>query len=118
MIRPSGVGVAVFLCVEPVDFRKQSAGLAEIVQGDLTLNPFDRAIFGFVNRRRNQCRLLMWERNGFVLWGKRLEKELFSWPQANSATLSLSMQELNWLLDGLDLSRWRPHRALQFESVL
>ena len=116
MIRPTG-SLAVYLCVEPVDFRKQIPGLATIVQGDLDLNPFEPAVFGFVNRKRDQCRLLLWERNGFVLWNKRLERERFWWPEADEMTVTLSVEQLNWLLDGLDLSRWQPHRALQFEAV-
>lgn len=117
MIRPAGESLAVVLCVAPVDFRKQITGLAELVQGDLGLNPFADAVYGFVNRRRNQCRLLAWERSGFVLWTKRLERERFVWPDGRDATVSLSVQQLNWLLDGLDLSRWRPHQALHFDAV-
>lgn len=118
MIRPSGESLPVYLCLAPLDFRKQITGLAEIVQGELELNPFEPAVFGFVNRRRNQCKLLCWERNGFVLWTKRLERERFCWPDQDGVTVSLSVQQLNWLLDGLDLSRWRPHRPLQFDAVL
>ncbi len=117
MMRPTG-DVAIYLCMAPVDMRKQSSSLAAFVEGDLNLDPFASAIFGFVNRRRTQCRLLMWERNGFVLWNKRLEQERFHWPRADGGVVNLSVQQLNWLLDGIDLSRWRPHSALQFESVL
>lgn len=117
MMRPAG-DVAVYLCLAPVDMRKQSRGLSELVQGDLELDPFASAIFGFVNRRRTQCRLLMWERNGFVTWTKRLEQDRFYWPRDSVAITTMSVQQLNWLLDGLDLTRWRPHPSLQFESVL
>lgn len=116
MMRPSGE-MAVYLCVQPMDMRKQITGLAAVVQGDLELDPFSAAIFGFVNRRRTQCRLLMWERNGFVLWTKKLEEHKFHWPRVGDGVATLTMQELNWLLDGLDLRRWQPHAALQFESV-
>ena len=116
MIRPGGE-VPVYLCIDPVDFRKQSAGLALIVEGDLQVSPFEPAIFAFVNRRRNQCRLLMWERNGFVLWSKRLESEQFRWPVSEADTVTMTVQQLNWLLDGIDLTQWRPHRALQFDAV-
>ena len=92
MIRPSGK-LPVYVCVEPVDFRKQSAGLALIVEAELTLNPFEPAVFAFVNRRRNQCRLLFWERNGFVLWSKRLESEQFRWPVFEEQTVTLTVQQ-------------------------
>jgi transposase len=52
-----------------------------------------------------------------VLWHKRLERERFHWPRpgAGEPTVQLSVQELNWLLDGLDLRRWQPHAALHYQ---
>ena len=78
MIRPTDDALEVYLCVEPVDFRKQSAGLATLVQDALELDPFSSKLFVFTNRRRSQCRILVWERTGFVLWSKRLEKAHFA----------------------------------------
>ena len=117
MIRPAVELTAVYLCVEPVDFRKQIDGLAAIVQDELCLSPFSEQLFCFTNRRRNRVKLLYWERSGFVLWMKRLEKDRFHWPRSVSATVTLSGQELNWLLDGFDLSKWRPHQRLDYEWV-
>ena len=47
MIRPAREGVEVYLCVEPVDFRKQIAGLATLVQSTLEMNPFSSQLFVF-----------------------------------------------------------------------
>ena len=59
------------------------------------------------------------ERNGFVLWQKRLEKDHFPWPrEGTDAVVSLTGRELNWLLDGIDLFRLKPHAKLSFDSVL
>ena len=77
MIRPAHHGVEVWLCVEPVDFRKQITGLATLVQDQLSKDPFSAQLFVFTNRRRTQCRILYWERCGFVLWHKRLERARF-----------------------------------------
>lgn len=119
MIRPSDSGVDVYVCLEPVDFRKQATGLAGLVQVGLELDPFAPALFVFTNRRRSAVKILMWERNGFILWHKRLERQRFHWPRgvARGASISLSVQELNWLLDGLDLSNWQPHCALSYQFV-
>lgn len=68
MIRPQDDGVVVYLCVEPVDFRRQITGLATLVQDRLEMDPFSAKLFVFANRRRTQCRILYWERTGFVLW--------------------------------------------------
>jgi len=116
MMRPSNA-VAVYVCVEPVDFRLQINGLAAQVQEALGLDPFAEALFVFGNRRRNRVKILYWERNGFVLWMKRLERDRFHWPRARSATVTLSGQELNWLLDGFDLRAWRPHARLRYAHV-
>lgn len=64
--------VRVHLCREAVDFRKAINGLSALVAEDLALDPFSAHVFGFCNRRRDQVKLLVWERNGFVLWQKRL----------------------------------------------
>lgn len=116
-MRPPSDGVAVYLCLDPVDFRKQINGLAALVQEVLALDPFSEQLFVFTNRRRDRVKVLYWERSGFVLWMKRLERERFHWPRGDGATMTLSGQQLNWLLDGFDLARWRPHRRLHFDAV-
>ena len=115
MIRPALRDIEVYLCVAPVDFRKQVNGLSMLVESELALNPMSSAVFAFTNRRRDRVKLLVWERNGFVLWMKRLERGRFVWPRAQESVVTLSGQELNWLLDGLDLRFWRPHAALHYE---
>ena len=117
MIRPAGDGLEVYLCVEPVDFRKQAAGLAALVQDALERDPFSSKLFVFTNRRRTQCRILVWERTGFVLWSKRLEKARFPWPKHSDTVVSLDVRELNLLLDGYDIWRFQPHETLRFASM-
>jgi transposase len=118
MMRPGADAGSVYLCREPVDFRKSIAGLSLIVEQHLALDPFAKALYVFINRDRNKLRILYWERNGFCLWYKRLERERFKWPRHLSGeTVTLSAQELNWLLDGFDLWRNKPHQALHFNSV-
>ena len=112
MIRPS-TDLRVYLCREPVDMRKQIDGLALLVQEAMALNPFDQALFVFGNRQRDKVKLLFWERNGFVVWYKRLERERFKWPtHLKDETVTLTGQELNWLLDGYNLKAMQPHKAL------
>lgn len=118
MMRPGADTGAVYLCREPVDFRKSITGLSLIVEQHLALDPFAKALYVFINRDRTKLRILYWERNGFCLWYKRLERERFKWPRHLSGeTVTLSAQELNWLLDGFDLWRNKPHQALHFNSI-
>ena len=110
--------VRVHLCRDAVDFRKAINGLSIVVAEELELDPFSAHVFGFCNRRRDQVKLLYWERNGFVLWQKRLEKDRFPWPRdQGEEILTVTGRELNWLLDGIDVFRLRPHEALSFCEV-
>jgi len=104
----------IHVYLEPVDMRKSIDGLAAIVELELKLSPFAPALFVFCNRSRDKVKLLYWERNGFVLWYKRLEKQRFRWPKQLSL---VSAEQLSWLLDGLDIEAMRPHSELKFNSV-
>ena len=110
--------VRVHLCRGVVDFRRQINGLSILVVEELELDPFSSHVFAFCNRRRNQVKLLVWERNGFVLWQKRLEKDRFPWPQADGEEVfTVTGRELNWLLDGIDMFALQPHEELAYTDV-
>ncbi|MBR9910611.1 MAG: IS66 family insertion sequence element accessory protein TnpB [Gammaproteobacteria bacterium] len=115
MLRP-GMDVQVYLYSEPVDMRKSIDGLSVLVETEMKLAPCMEALFVFCNRGRDKIKLLCWERNGFIVWYKRLEKQRFKWPKSGE-TLHLTGQELNWLLDGFDIFNNRPHQAVFFDSV-
>jgi len=118
MMRPSNDLVAVYLCREAVDFRKGINGLAALVEEVLEQDPFSEQLFVFCNRARNRMRILYWERNGFCLWQKRLEKHRLHWPRrAPGSVVTLTGQQLNWLLDGLDVMRMKPHERLLYRHV-
>jgi transposase len=117
-MRPSNDLPAVFLCRDIVDFRKGVNGLAVLVEETLKQNPFSEQLFVFCNRRRDRVRILYWERNGFCLWQKRLEKARFKWPRREQdEVIVLSGQQLNWLLDGYDVMRMQPHARLYYSSI-
>jgi len=115
MLRP-GNEIQVYLYSEPVDMRKSMNGLSILVEQEMDLSPTIDALFVFCNRSRDKIKLLCWERNGFIVWYKRLEKQRFRWPSADE-TLSVTGQKLNWLLDGVDIVNHPPHSALHFSSV-
>jgi transposase len=118
MMRPRDE-VAVYVCREPVDFRKSIDGLSALVAQTLGRDPFAAQLFVFSNRRRDKVKILYWERCGFVLWYKRLEKARFPWPRTGvEPGVELTGRELNWLLDGIDVFAIQPHAALSYETVL
>jgi transposase len=117
-MRPSEQ-IRVYLCREAIDMRKAINGLSILVEQGLGLDPFGPALFVFCNRKRDKIKVLYWERTGFVLWYKRLEKHRFAWSlPGDGEVLSLSGRELNWLLDGIDVFALRPHEEISFETVL
>jgi transposase len=72
----------IFLCVEPVDFRKGIDGLCRISRRVFGVDPFDGALFVFCNRRRTALRLLVYDGQGFWLVHKRLSTGRFHrWPE-------------------------------------
>jgi transposase len=108
----------VYLCRDPVDFRKSIGGLSVLVEQELELDPFGSALYVFINRQRNKIKVLYWHRNGFCLWLKRLEADKFAWPQGTeAATQTINLQQFEWLLEGFDLWRNSPHKTLHFASV-
>jgi len=111
--------IEVYLCREPVDFRKAINGLSILVEESLGLDPFAARLYVFRNRKRDRVKVLYWERNGFVLWQKRLEKDRFPWPEGETEdVVTMTGRELNWLLDGIDLFQLKPHASLSYTSVL
>lgn len=118
MLRPSNDVAIVYLCRDPVDFRKGLHALAVLVEGQLKLDPFSSGLFVFRNRRGSGVKLLYWERNGFCLWQKKLERDRFHWPRTEGAVMRVTGQMLNWLLDGYDITRMKPHKALCYSSLL
>lgn len=104
--------VRVFLWTKPVDMRKGFQGLSNLARQNHDI--FDGDLFVFVGRRRDRCKVLFWERGGFVLIYKRLEQGRFKLPEHGADEFEMTSSELAMLLDGLDFSRvqrskvWRP----------
>lgn len=106
----------VYLHREAVDGRKNINGLALLVEQEMKLDPFAAAVFVFSNRRRDRVKILLWERTGFWLMIKRLEADRFKWPK-DAEVVTLSVEQLHWLLSGIDLSAMQPHPIREFLRV-
>jgi len=116
-LRPAEHMPNIFLYREPVDFRKSYRGLSAIVEQELGHNPFDGGLYAFTNRLRNKIKCLFWEDNGFVLYYKALAEDKFHWPRPDEDVLPLTGQQINWLLDGYDITQMKGHQKLQYESL-
>ena len=117
-LRPSSTLPHVYLYRKPVDFRKSYRGLAAIVEQELQHNPFSGTLYVFCNRHRNRIKCLFWEDNGFVLYYKALAEERFRWPKDSETLLTITGQQLNWLLDGYDLAQMKGHKKLHYASLV
>jgi transposase len=106
----------VFLAAGSTDMRKSINGLSILVEQALDLDPFAGDLFVFCNRRRNMIKILYWDKNGFALWHKRLEKHRFLWPTRPERVVSLGTKELEWLLAGLDYSNAHEQLRYRFAS--
>ena len=115
--RPTEQLPAIYLYRDPVDFRKAARGLAAIVEQELGHNPFSGSLYAFTNRQRNKIKCLFWEANGFVLYYKSLAEEKFHWPREADEVITMSVQQINWLLDGYDIARMKGHKRLHYEAL-
>lgn len=116
MIRPSNNAFKIYLYQQPVDMRKQSHGLAAIVESQMALDTFSKSLFVFVNKRRNTLKILYWEKNGYVIWHKKLEKDRFHWFKSE-AIRNMTIKELNMLLDGYDVFKFKPHQQIILDKA-
>ena len=107
--------VKVYVALGVTDMRKSINGLAQLVEEHLRLDLFTGNLFAFCNRKRDRVKIIYWDRNGFCLWMKRLEKEIFRWPESEKEVIEISQTALGWLLHGLDLKQ--AHRRLAYNSV-
>ena len=110
-------GVRVYLALGATDMRKSIDGLSLLVSQRLKLDPFTGHLFGFCNRNRTIIKLLYWDRNGFCLWHKRLERHVFRWPTRESEVLAIDSRQLAWLLDGLDPLTVKGHTKLEYSTI-
>ena len=107
----------VYLALGATDMRKAINTLSALVAGRFSLDPFSGHLFAFCNRDRNIVKLLLWDRNGFWLLQKRLEKQRFRWPSSTTDVAELSQRELRWLLDGLDIAKLQGHKKLEYSTL-
>jgi transposase len=109
--------VRVYFATAPTNLRKSFEGLSNDVRVVMTHDPLSGHVFVFVNRRRNQVKLLVWTRGGFTIVHKRLERGTFTFPArvtGEAVSVAIDAHELSMLLEGIDLAqarssaRWEP----------
>ena len=105
----------VFLALGATDMRKAINGLSVIVSEQMELDIFSEHLFVFCNRNRTILKILYWDKNGFCLWQKRLEKDRFKWPETQKEVMDITSQELTWLIAGLNIHQ--AHKPLKYSMI-
>lgn len=107
-------GRQIFLVAGVTDMRKSFNGLPAIVENVLEKNPLSGQVFVFCNRRCNRLKILFFEKSGYWVCAKRLERGTFAWPKVGGVSLEMSLEQLAMLLGGIDFTetkrrRWYKH---------
>ena len=109
--------VRVYFATRPTCLRKSFDGLANEIRHALGHDPLGGHVFVFLNRRKNQVKLIVWTRGGFTIVHKRLERGTFTFPArvtGDATSVAIDVHELAMLLEGIDASRakskprWEP----------
>ena len=101
--------VKIFVHTQPTDMRCGFDRLAMLAETVMQADPFSGHLFVFFNKPANKCKILFWDRTGFVLWYKRLEEGTFERLSSVSGSVSIQIDaaKLTWILEGIDLFKSR-----------
>jgi transposase len=105
----------IFIRPGYTDLRKAVNGLTVLVQEQMEQDPFSGSVYLFCNRSRRLLRAIWWDRMGFWLSQKRLEKDKFPWPEDVAGVKELKVEEVYMLLSGIDF--WKAHKPVYYQQV-
>ena len=114
--------VRIYVAVEAVDLRRGFDGLAAATRSLIRQDPLNGHLFVFLNRRRNRIKLLVWDRTGYLLLYKRLERGTFHLPlqpEGGARHVEVDAGDLGLMLEGVDLrgARRRPRWQLRASTA-
>ena len=97
---PGTDGVRIWLATTPVDMRRSFDALAEHVRTILTHDPMSGHLFVFRSRNSERVKILWWDKDGYALFYKRLERGTFQFPTAGETSVAIGSEQLKRLLFG------------------
>jgi transposase len=106
----------VFLCRSAVDFRKAHDGLCAIIRDQFRDDPFSGDVFAFFNRAKDRIKLVVWDRNGFWLCYKRLERGTFPFAVSGAGRVEIEQGQLAMILEGIEWKQAK--KSARFSSTL
>ncbi len=105
--------VRVFVCREPVDMRKSFNGLSGCVEQLLHSDPLSGHLYVFFNRRASMVKILVWNRAGFCIYAKRLERGRFAWRLSGKEHMFMNFPRLLLILEGIELTGSRQRKRFR-----
>jgi transposase len=115
MIIPDLQSVSIFIRPGVTDMRKQANGLSFVIEDSMEEDPGSGNLYLFCNREKKLIKCLWWDRNGFWLAQKRLEKGRFPWPNTDEEAHLISPEQLLMLLSGIDF--WNAHQSIEYRHM-
>jgi len=112
--------VRIYVAVGATDLRRGMDGLAALVREGMRLEPLSGHLFVFRNRRGDRLKMLLWDRSGFWVLYKRLERGTFPWPRSSDQSVELRASDLMLLLSGAEptlVARRRWYDAMEFSNA-
>ena len=109
--------IRIFICATATDMRKQFDGLSALVTHAFGKDVMTGDYFVFVNRAQNRCKVLCWDRDGFAIWAKRLERGRFQLPAVDDESIVAEIDgtTLAMILGGVDLESAKRRKRFQFQ---
>ena len=109
------ISYQIFIKPGKTDMRKAIVSLNEIISYEMKRDIYSKSLFIFCSKNRKTIKIVYWDRNGFCMWQKKLEKEKFIWPKIQSEIDQINEEQLSWLLSGLDFTRG--HKEINLSMI-
>lgn len=107
--------VNIFIKPGYVDFRKQINGLSVLVETQMKKDIFSASLFIFSSHNKKSLKIIYWDKNGFCMWQKRLEKDKFPWPDTEEEAMELTFEKFKMLMSGIDF--FHAHKELKYTNI-
>ena len=109
--------VRIFLATAPADMRRGFDGLASLTTSVLGQNPLSGHLFVFRNRRGDRLKILWWDRDGYSILMKRLERGVFRFPAPKDDRVEVTPAEMAAILEGIDLKHARRQKRFVLPTL-
>lgn len=102
---------------KPVDMRKSFNGLYLLVLDMVTIETLPGKMFIFLNKKKNKLKVLYWDKDGFAIWYKSLQKGLFEYPKGEQKYIEVSAETLQQIFYGFDLKTIKKQMRFSLNSL-